>query len=78
MTSDQPQEDLMKDNFFQPNSWSKTTDTFNDGSTPIIKYFSAVCLLTATYWAELSSNSRFGFGYIVVWQMFGVTKTRVA
>ena len=49
MTSDEPQDDLMEEDTIQ---WSKTNDT------AMVNLFSAVCLLTAKYMADVLGKEK--------------------
>ena len=49
MTSDEPQDDLMEDGFI---TWANTNDA------NIVKTFSAVCLLTAKYMADVLGKEK--------------------
>ena len=49
MTSDEPQDDLMDDGFI---TWANTNDAKN------VKIFSAVCLLTAKYMADVLGKEK--------------------
>ena len=63
-TSENPMDDLVKENPFQKTSWARTTDTFPaDPNKPLITYFSAVCLLYATNIADVYGRDKV-FGLI--------------
>ena len=49
MTSAEPQDDLMEEDFI---IWAKSTDE------NYVNAFSAVCLLTATYWADVMGKEK--------------------